>query len=55
MENLTEANIRIVANVTDSTPGTKRLPATVYVDGYDPSLVGSIGNVYITATILRNE
>jgi len=55
LANLTEANIRIVANVTDVSLGTQRLLSTVYVDGYDQDLIGSIGNVYITATILRNE
>ena len=52
---LTEEKIRIVANVTDVSLGTQRLSSTVYVDGYDQDRLGAIGNVYITATILRNE
>ena len=55
MENLTEANIRVVVNLTEASLGTQRFLATVYVDGYDANLVGAVGNNYITATILVED
>ena len=55
MENLTQANIRVVANVSDVSLGTQRFLATVYVDGFDANLVGAVGNNYITATVMVED
>ena len=51
MENLTEANIRVVADLTDASPGTQRVQAKVYVDGIDGD-VGVVGTVNITVSII---
>jgi len=51
LESLTEANIRVVANLADDiSPGTQRVPARVYVDGIDGD-VGAVGTYYITVSI----
>ena len=52
MENLTEANIRVVASLTDVGPGTQRVPARVIIDGIDGD-VGAVGNYNITVSIAR--
>ena len=55
MENLTEANIRVVANLpTEISPGTQRVSARVYVDGIYAD-VGAVGNYYITVSITKDS
>ena len=51
MVDLTEANIRVVADLTDVGSGTQRVLAKVYVDGIDGD-VGAVGTTYVTVSII---
>ena len=52
-EEISETNIRIVADLRELGPGTQRVPARVYVDGIDGA--GAIGNYMIMVAIIREE
>ena len=49
---LTETNIRVVANLSEAGLGTQRIPARVYVDGIEGD-VGPIGNYWIAVTLKK--
>ena len=54
MENLTEANIRVIADLTDRSPGTHRVPARIRVDGIEGD-VDSVGNYLVTVQIIKDS
>jgi len=47
---VTSLNLRVVADLTDMSPGTMRIPARVYIDGVDAA-VDPVGEYEITVTI----
>ena len=52
MENLTESNIRVVADLADLGPGVQRVPARIHVDGIDAD-IGAVGNYFVFVAIPR--
>ena len=53
LENLTEANIRVVATLADDVnPGTQRVSARVYVDGTSAD-VGAVSSYYLTVSVVE--
>lgn len=50
LANVTEANIRIIVDLSDAGPGTQRVYARVIIDGVDAN-VGAIGNYPITVNL----
>ena len=55
MVNLTEAHIRVVANLADANFGPQRVPARIHVDGIDAD-IGAVGAApLITVTLYRDS
>ena len=52
LDNITEANISVVASLADLGPGTQRVPARIHIDGIAAD-VGAIGTYNIVVAILR--
>ena len=55
MVNLTEDNIRVVANLSESNlgTGTQRVPARVYIDGIDAD-IGAVGAYNVIVSVTRD-
>ena len=47
-------NLRVVADLTDRSPGTQRVPARVYIDGIDAD-IDPVGSYFLTVTISVDE
>ena len=54
LENITSANIRVVADLLDLGPGQHQVPARVYIDE-DAGDVGAIGDYRVTVRITREQ
>jgi len=52
LDQISLANIRVVADLTDIKPGTSRVPARVFIDGIVAD-VGAVGDYRITVTLMR--
>jgi len=48
---ITPMNIRVVADLADTGPGTSRVPARIYIDGVDAA-IDPVGDYLITVTII---
>jgi len=53
LNQISQSNIRAVADLTDMQPGTQPVPARVFVDGADPDLVGAVGEYRFFITLMR--
>ena len=54
LDQITELNIRVVADIRDKPPGPSRVAATVYIDGIDGD-VGSVRAVSVSLRIISEE
>jgi len=52
LDQISLANIRVVADLTDIRSGTSRVQARVFIDGTDAD-VGAVGEYRITVTLIR--